>query len=459
MFMSKKLKFISILSLTFVSSSLVSCGAKVMSDKDLALSSLINTYKNVNSSNFSKPESLKIKSSDVIKEESNEYAKYYNPKYNAVYHRYKDANNDVTISKTYEYYQKYSGGYAAIFLDKETNKNNLETESIEVKKGYVSEEEAVKSWNEEFSFNLDTYIIENTSNLIVNLETINYDKVSYSSKDLTFSITLTSSTSEGTKEEWFNYSNNLISSSGYKVTKDNEELYEYNFNYYWNYEDEITFETIDDNTIISSLYTSAVNDAAVATNNEIYDLVTLTKNDKNVIWNDDYSKVLLMTFHHYPTSYVEGSTVTINWESWNTSVGEFKNLYASDFINVENKELRLKQILGMPSSNTNTYISAMWVDPSLCYRPARVSDATKNDMQITLNSSETDDFKTWFNNNYMSSYLTGWTQYPWTGLGYTYDWGDSAKEYGLSEFLITKGSEVEVYFTKTIDEFASWAIN
>ena len=46
--------------------------------------------------------------------------------------------------------------------------------------------------------------------------------------------------------------------------------------------------------------------------------------------------------------------------------------------------------------------------------------------------------------------------YPWTRLGYTYDWADNGQEYGLSEFLIRQGAEVEVAFTMTTEEFIAW---
>lgn len=51
--------------------------------------------------------------------------------------------------------------------------------------------------------------------------------------------------------------------------------------------------------------------------------------------------------------------------------------------------------------------------------------------------------------------FSSWGQYPWTRLGYTYDWG-AEDEYGLTEFLVLKNSTIEVEFTKTIDEFFDW---
>jgi hypothetical protein len=34
--------------------------------------------------------------------------------------------------------------------------------------------------------------------------------------------------------------------------------------------------------------------------------------------------------------------------------------------------------------------------------------------------------------------------YPWTRLGYTYDWGNPESEVGLSEFVVAAGSTVSI---------------
>lgn len=49
------------------------------------------------------------------------------------------------------------------------------------------------------------------------------------------------------------------------------------------------------------------------------------------------------------------------------------------------------------------------------------------------------------------SYFEG--AYPWTRLGYTYDWADNDTEYGLTEFLVLNKSKVKVEFTDTTAEF------
>ena len=41
-------------------------------------------------------------------------------------------------------------------------------------------------------------------------------------------------------------------------------------------------------------------------------------------------------------------------------------------------------------------------------------------------------------------------------LGYTYDWSGGDSEYGLTEFLIADGSETEIAFTCSTEEFVAW---
>ena len=52
-------------------------------------------------------------------------------------------------------------------------------------------------------------------------------------------------------------------------------------------------------------------------------------------------------------------------------------------------------------------------------------------------------YEEWFTDRKNTIYY-GDHPYPWTGLGYTYDWGDPGCEVGLSEFVILGGSTVGV---------------
>ena len=98
-------------------------------------------------------------------------------------------------------------------------------------------------------------------------------------------------------------------------------------------------------------------------------------------------------------------------------------------------------------------MTGLWVNPSDVIRPAYQPDAAKGSMTTAFPEGQEieESFLSWFNQNILDSYYYG--NYPWTRLGYTYDWADNGKEYGLTEFLIKKGAQVEVAFTETTSEF------
>ena len=89
-------------------------------------------------------------------------------------------------------------------------------------------------------------------------------------------------------------------------------------------------------------------------------------------------------------------------------------------------------------------------------RPAYVTDVTgQMRNSFSEETPEDPDYIAWFNANAVYSYCEN--TYPWTRLGYTYDWAENGEEHGLSEFLLTDGAEVTVEFTKTLEEFLRWA--
>ena len=173
-------------------------------------------------------------------------------------------------------------------------------------------------------------------------------------------------------------------------------------------------------------------DVIEATEEKIRPLVNLSKDDDKVIWNESGDKVLLFTFHKYPTSYVEGNTLMIHWDSWLCSVKEYANWYRNNKNNIKDVLLRTKQLLGMKYDSENTYITSLWIDPSIVIRPAYVTDPTKP-MALQFEEDVSKEYKTWFESQYYYSYDVA--HLPWTRLGYTYDWSKEAKDrYGLSEF-------------------------
>lgn len=200
------------------------------------------------------------------------------------------------------------------------------------------------------------------------------------------------------------------------------------------------------------LYAMAVKDAAIAEEDEIKPLVSLTKNDPLVTW-DDQGRVLLCTWHSYPDSYPEGETVTAQWGYIWTFTDKEIATHAGELMESEDAVMRLRQLISINPDKTHSTVTGLWVNPSDVIRPAYQSDAAEGSMRVAFQTGEELDesFKGWFDQNILDSYYYG--NYPWTRLGYTYDWADNGKEYGMTEFLIKKGAQAEVAFTETTAEF------
>ncbi len=200
------------------------------------------------------------------------------------------------------------------------------------------------------------------------------------------------------------------------------------------------------------LYQAAVVDSMEASEDEIHPLISLTKEDKKVTW-DEQGRVLLCTWHNYPDSYPKDQKVTINWGYvWTFTDKEIAS-YADELKKAKDPEMRMKQLIGFKPDSKHSTVTAFWVRPEDVLRPAYQNNATIGSMSTALAEGEDADpeFRKWFDQNILNSYYYGAS--PWTRLGYTYDWADNGKEYGMTEFIVNSGSEVEVEFTETTEEF------
>lgn len=206
---------------------------------------------------------------------------------------------------------------------------------------------------------------------------------------------------------------------------------------------------------LNALYESAIHDAAFADEDEILPLVSLVESDSMTTWQD--GKVLLLTWHNYPDSYPEGENVTIGWGPvWTFTEQELLS-YREELHNADEPEMRFRQIIGFAPDSEHSTVTGFWVDPGSVKRPAYQSNPTIGDMTTDFRENIDEAYKEWFDENILWSYYYG--EYPWTRLGYTYDWADNDTEYGMTEFIVESGAEVKVEFTETTDEFLNRIMN
>lgn len=204
-------------------------------------------------------------------------------------------------------------------------------------------------------------------------------------------------------------------------------------------------------TTTLSPWETAVADAVFAQDGEVYPLVTLTQEDDRVIWNEAGDKVLLVTWHNYPDECAAGEAMGTYGDIWATSLGEMKAWFSENSNGVTDWTIRFSQLLGVHKEEGYTRFTAFWVSPRDVLRPAFVTDVTRqmeNDYSLV-----TGEWKEWFDANILFSYFE--SDYPWTRLGYTYDWGGK-EEYGLTEFIVQDPSQTEILFTCTTEEFVEY---
>lgn len=203
----------------------------------------------------------------------------------------------------------------------------------------------------------------------------------------------------------------------------------------------------NDNTVVldEELYEQAIMDAMIADESEISNsLVAITETNTSLQWKeiDDVSYVKVSTFSSYPESF-QDSTLTNFWgELWVFVPCQAQQIL-SDTDN-DAKALRLKQLLGLPPDNSNSVIAELWVNPDDLFRPSPDNEITDSVAELHFPEDADADYMIWFNENIYNSYYGEGTKYPWTRLGYTYDWNSSTSEVGISEFCIKANSTVYV---------------
>lgn len=198
------------------------------------------------------------------------------------------------------------------------------------------------------------------------------------------------------------------------------------------------------------LFDQAVEDAMIAEDGEILPVVSLDEGEPYAVYNEE-GRVLLYTFHKYPDSYPDGTDVKLEWGNvWTFTGGELEDWYQENKEGVTDWQTRMKELLGLTPDNESNYVTAMWVKPEDVFRPAYISDIGTVEMTDSFSEDVNADYKAWFDANIISSYYDG--EYPWTRLGYTYDWADNGQAYGLSEFIVKQDSDVKVAYTVELDE-------
>nr|WP_295278559.1 hypothetical protein [uncultured Blautia sp.] len=214
--------------------------------------------------------------------------------------------------------------------------------------------------------------------------------------------------------------------------------------------EEETTASADGEEDLQVLFDQSVEDAMIIDHNEILPVVSLDEGQPYAVY-DEEGRILLYTFHKYPDSYPDGADVKLEWGNvWTFTGGELEDWYQKNKDGVTDWPARLRELIGLRPDNEANCFTAMWAKPEDVFRPAYVSDIGTVEMADSFSEDVDADYKEWFDANIISSYFDG--EYPWTRLGYTYDWADNGTKYGLSEFIVKQDSDVKVAYTVSLED-------
>lgn len=213
-------------------------------------------------------------------------------------------------------------------------------------------------------------------------------------------------------------------------------------------------------TDLSQYYGASIVDASYPEADEIYNgLISISPDNKKLIWKeiDGQNYMLVATWaaeaHYYPD---QGAYNTSNYPIWVTAAPQLLNWYKSRKPKeLQDGDLRLKQLLGLPPTVKKNYFIEFWVQPKDLFRPCPDKEVTDSSCGLCFPDELDEEHKTWIKNLRNDSYYNcDGDKYPWTQLGYTYDWYPGNKTHiGLSEFVIKAQSDILVNKKYTTEEY------
>lgn len=209
-------------------------------------------------------------------------------------------------------------------------------------------------------------------------------------------------------------------------------------------------------------YKLAVIDARTAEPYEIYRNLTAAvyygdsmAGQGNLVWSADSAgkmRLLVVSWmkqsstQYWPVGKKFRTSNNQAYMSWITTPPEMLDFLKKNlFTDTASLHLRVAQILGMPPDSKNNYFVEFWVYPENLFRPTPDPEITDHEADLFFPASVSQKHKSWFLNEIQNKYdTTSSSAFPWTRLGYTYDWANPIHPIGLSEFVVDTSSLVTV---------------
>ena len=213
------------------------------------------------------------------------------------------------------------------------------------------------------------------------------------------------------------------------------------------------FVSVSNNlTKYQQMYNQAIVDAAIAKKSEEYPLTPIKDTETKVVqWVDQNS-----VDKYYKTPYENNQLMSVKKKG-----GIFVSLKSELQKKCQNylgKHLtqRLEQLLGLPPNSGYTYLVEMSVQKEDIFRPCIDPDITKKKCEAQPSSLDqiSQTHKAWLAEQMLKSYqFTDRKGYPFTRLGYTYDWNTDTPDLGVSEYIIREGAKIKVINIMSTEDY------
>jgi hypothetical protein len=183
-------------------------------------------------------------------------------------------------------------------------------------------------------------------------------------------------------------------------------------------------------------------------------LLVLEPGNAALTW-DDAGRLLVTTWtrskYYSAPEYQPGYEFALYGESWFTTGTQVQDVCSSSGLGGEDLDLRLEQLIGLPPGMGYDAFLQVWIDPGALFRPCAEPSVTASSCPVAapLQSNSPDQVgwdcaappdahSQWLCNGWVLRYGDSdpTQRYPWTALGYTYDWSpDNPTGEGPSEFV------------------------
>jgi hypothetical protein len=216
---------------------------------------------------------------------------------------------------------------------------------------------------------------------------------------------------------------------------------------------------------ITSKFGSAVMDAKYAEERERYKVRKVAVGEKDLEWTRIKGKlhvktVSWMSKKGYGFTPDSGDYKIFN-NTWVTLVPDVKNFIRERMNGITGKRKydRLIRLLGirpdLTGDNEKEGFVEFWVRPKDMFRPTPDPEIDDDIADLQLRDDVDPVHKAWFDKQVKDSYNSKKDPpYPWTRLGYTYDWADNTTtNQGPSEFIIRKDAPVVIIRKYTTDDY------